>query len=280
MAIRVSVRGARPAVQLIGAVRLSVAMKDDPGQHSQGEMEAQRQESARLRDLAADARDVAADLRDQEAARREQVTGAEGTGAKLGAVPSAAAAAREHAASDRAHAADDRRRAAEERLAAQAYCKQVRTELLEARSDSLTGAHSRELGRATLQQEIDRARRSGEPFALAFVDVDGLKELNDREGHAAGDSLLRAVGAALRTGRRSYDPVVRIGGDEFLCGFTNTTLADCRRRIDQIRAVLEREVVTASISVGVAMLDDRDTLEKLIARADADMYSRKQGGRI
>jgi diguanylate cyclase (GGDEF)-like protein len=119
---------------------------------------------------------------------------------------------------------------------------------------------------------MDRALRSQEPFALAFVDVDGLKELNDREGHAAGDALLKAVVTALKTGRRSYDP---IGGDEFLCGFTNTDLNACRRRIEEIRSSLAREHATASISVGLAMLGDRDTLEKLIARADADMYVHK-----
>ncbi len=185
--------------------------------------------------------------------------------------------ARHRAAADRADAAGDRRRAAKDRVAADADRGQARLELGEARSDSLTGAQRRGLGLVTLQHEIDRSFRSGEPFALAFVDVDGLKQLNDREGHAAGDALLQAVVTALMTGRRSYDSVVRIGGDEFLCGFTNTDLVACRRRIEEIRASLERGRPAASISVGLAILGERDTLEKLIARADADMYSSKQG---
>jgi diguanylate cyclase (GGDEF)-like protein len=126
-----------------------------------------------------------------------------------------------------------------------------------------------------LQHEIDRSRRSGQPFALAFVDVDGLKELNDREGHAAGDAMLREVVAALKAQMRPYDPVVRIGGDEFLCGFTDTTLDASRRRVEEIRIALARGSA-ASVSIGLATLGERDTLEMLVARADADMYSRKQ----
>jgi two-component system cell cycle response regulator len=226
-------------------------------EHFAAERETQRDEAARLRDLTAQARDLAADLRDRGAA-------ADGM-------------AYDEAAADRASAANDRRLAAEDRASALAYRQQVRVALDQAHSDGLTGAQRRDLGRITLQHEIERSRRSQEPFALAFVDVDGLKELNDRDGHAAGDALLQAVVAALRTGRRSYDPIVRVGGDEFLCGFTNTNLTASRRRIEEIRESLERSDAAASISVGLAMLGERDTLEKLIARADADMYSGKQG---
>jgi diguanylate cyclase (GGDEF)-like protein len=225
-------------------------------EHFAAEREAQRDEVARTRDLVADARDLAADLRDHAAARRGR-----------GHV---------EAAADRARSADDRRLAAEDRASALAYRNQVRVALDQAHSDGLTGAQRRDLGRVTLQNEIERSRRSGEPFVLAFIDVDGLKQLNDREGHAAGDALLQAVVAALSTGRRSYDAIVRVGGDEFLCGFTNTNLIDSRRRIEEICGSLERSRAASSISAGLAVLGEGDTLEKLIARADADMYSGKQ----
>jgi two-component system cell cycle response regulator len=226
-------------------------------EHFAAERETQRDEAATMRDLAAQARDLAADLRDRE--------------------DEADDTARDEAAADRASAANDRRLAAEDRASALAYRNQVRVALDLAHSDGLTGAQRRDLGRITLQHEIERSRRAHEPFALAFVDVDGLKELNDRDGHAAGDALLQMVVAALRTGRRSYDPIVRVGGDEFLCGFTNTNLSASRRRIEEIRGSLRRSNAAASISVGLAILGERDTLEKLIARADADMYSGKQG---
>jgi diguanylate cyclase (GGDEF)-like protein len=241
--------------------------------------EAQRDESAKLRDLAADARDLEADLRDRDAAGQDEAVAVIGDGldSSVRVVLSAAVMARAQAAADRANAASDRRLAAEDRIAASADRNRARVELEQAHSDDLTGAQRRDLGRLTLQHEIERSRRSGQPFALAFIDVDGLKQLNDREGHAAGDALLQAVVAALETGRRSYDPIVRIGGDEFLCGFTNTNLTASRRRVDEIRGSLERGNIAASISVGLAILGDRDTLEMLIARADADMYSRKHG---
>jgi diguanylate cyclase (GGDEF)-like protein len=84
------------------------------------------------------------------------------------------------------------------------------------------------------------------------------------------------VVVALRAELRSYDAIVRVGGDEFLCGFTATKLEACRRRVEEIRAALAQGPAAASISVGLAVLGERDTLEMLIARADADMYSGKQ----
>jgi diguanylate cyclase (GGDEF)-like protein len=136
-----------------------------------------------------------------------------------------------------------------------------------------------ELGRATLQNEIDRSRRSGEPFVLAFVDVDGLKEVNDAYGHGAGDALLRCVVGALRSKMRSYDPIVRVGGDEFLCGFTNMGLDASERRIAEIRAAVGEGSAGASITVGMARLGATETLEELTVRADLNMYSHRPGSR-
>jgi diguanylate cyclase (GGDEF)-like protein len=239
-------------------------------------------ERQRLRDVNADARDVAADARDRASEAQEQELRASEDlrDCRIRALLSAGDAGRDHAAADRAGAASDRHLAAEDRASASADVGQARLELEQAHLDSLTGAQRRDLGRKTLQREIERSRRSGEPFALAFIDVDGLKELNDRQGHAAGDTLLQAVVGALRTALRSYDPIVRLGGDEFLCGFTNTDLETARRRVEEIRAGLADGTPTASVSVGIAMLGERDTLEMLIARADADMYSRKERRRI
>jgi diguanylate cyclase (GGDEF)-like protein len=235
-----------------------------------------RDEKARVRDLTADARDAAADLRDREAeAQAGNLVITDECEALVRELHLAASMARDEASADREQAANDRRLAAVDRTSAGADRGSARLELREAGSDGLTGVQRRDLGRVALQDEIERSRRSGEPFALAFVDVDGLKQLNDFEGHAAGDELLQAVAAALKTGRRSYDPIVRIGGDEFLCGFTNTDLTACGRRVEDIRGSLIRMSDTASISVGVAALADGDTLESLIARADANMYDSK-----
>ena len=75
-----------------------------------------------------------------------------------------------------------------------------------------------------------RARREGTSLVVAFVDVDGLKAVNDTHGHAAGDDVLRAVAERLRARMRSYDLLVRMGGDEFLCALPNITVAEARER--------------------------------------------------
>jgi diguanylate cyclase (GGDEF)-like protein len=254
--------------------------------------EIRRDRTASLRDATATSRDLVADQRDRAAEGEEEalllvedtrestiralLSAAHVLRGLAAADRASASSDREHAAADRVDAARDRDHAADDRACASADSSHARIELKRAHLDSLTGAHRRDLGRAVLQREIERSRRSGEPFALAFVDVDGLKQLNDRDGHAAGDTLLQTVAVALNAGLRSGDPVVRHGGDEFLCGFTNTNLEASRRRVDQIRTGLADGSPSASVSIGIATLGERDTLEMLIARADADMYSKKE----
>jgi len=106
---------------------------------------------------------------------------------------------------------------------------------------------------------------------MAFVDVDGLKSVNDREGHAAGDALLRAVAAAIRSHLRSYDPIVRFGGDEFVCALSESDLDAARRRFEGIAKLLAETMQSGSISFGLAPLRPDDSLEDLVARADADL---------
>jgi diguanylate cyclase (GGDEF)-like protein len=237
-----------------------------------------RDETARLRDESAGSRDLAAEALDQIAGLQEEaLLATQDSGhSTIRALVAASRGARGHAAADRAGAASDRERAAADRAKAAADGRQAHVDLQRAHLDSLTGVYMRDLGGITLQHEIDRSRRSGEPFTLAFVDVDALKELNDREGHATGDALLQAVVGALKSKLRSYDPIVRIGGDEFLCGFTNTELDAAQRRAEELRAAVERGPAAGSITVGLASLGPGDTLEALTARADSDMYSHRQ----
>jgi len=162
---------------------------------------------------------------------------------------------RELAAKDREHAATDRREAL--------------VELERAHTDDLTGAYRRGSGQIRLQEEVDRARRTGECLVLAFVDVNGLKETNDRDGHTAGDARLREVVDAMRSKIRSYEPIVRYGGDEFLCSFAGIEIAQVRARFDEIEALLSAGVDSGGLSVGLAELKDGDTLAELIDRADA-----------
>ena len=125
-----------------------------------------------------------------------------------------------------------------------------------------------------LSHEIDRARRSDGRFVLAFVDVDRLKLVNDRDGHAAGDRILQAVVRVIRARLRSFDPIVRYGGDEFVCGLTGTDLAEAERRFEAIASAIEAET-RVGISVGFAALEVGDTADRLTERADAAMLQVK-----
>jgi diguanylate cyclase (GGDEF)-like protein len=224
---------------------------------------------AQVRDAAADARDAAAQARDDAATSLDLELGARADSGR-------AARIRVWAAADRVHAAADRERAAMDRKDAARDLEQARADLARAQFDSLTGAYQRELGELELTNEIARARRSDGRLVLAFVDVDALKVKNDREGHAAGDALLRNVVAAMRSNLRSYDPIVRFGGDEFVCGLSHTDLDGARRRFGRIRDYLREVDDAASISVGLAELGPDDTLQDLTARGDAALYRAKR----
>jgi diguanylate cyclase (GGDEF)-like protein len=224
-----------------------------------------RDEASRLRDLAAQARDRAAEARDRLAAPFEP--------------GGPAAEARARAAADRARAAADRARAAADRDQAAADRRQIRAALTDAHLDELTGTYRRGLGTLALQREINRARHSTGRLVLAFVDVDRLKEVNDRDGHAAGDALLIDVAATIGVHLRSYDPIVRFGGDEFVCAFSDFDLESARRRFEEIQADLDRKRKGCSISVGFAELQKDDTLEDLAARGDASLYEVKHAKR-
>jgi len=236
----------------------------------------QRDESARRRDLSAIARDRSADARDRAAARRESTLPTPDAGRR---VERALSGLRSAAALDRAAAAADRERAAADREAAAIDRRQFRVDLTRAHLDDLTGVYSRGLGHETLRNEVARAHRVGHPFTLAFLDVDGLKTLNDSAGHAAGDDFLRAVAAAIRTKLRSYDPVVRVGGDEFVCGFADTGIEAARRRVIEMRAALAQTHPDRSFSTGIAELQARETLDQLLERGDQALYRAKQARR-
>ena len=228
-----------------------------------------RDEHATLRDLTAEVRDRAAEDRDQAIAEYQQAVGSNGNGGV------AAAKTRAEAAVDRARAAEDRESAAEDRREAARLRERLEYELENAQLDDLTGFYLRGLGKAMLQREIDRSRRSDGRMVLAYIDVDGLKRVNDEEGHDAGDRLLVNVAAAIRSRLRSYDPVVRMGGDEFVCIVSETDLEVGRGVVRAIRRGLTERQEGASITVGLAALEPDDSLDTLCARADAGLRATK-----
>jgi diguanylate cyclase (GGDEF)-like protein len=233
-----------------------------------------RHATARDRDEAATDRDRMAEIRD-EGGRGRDASATDLTFPtterearllhELAELRAQAAADRSRAAEDRARAATDRARAARERA-------RLEAELEAAHLDELTGAYRREMGRLTLSHEIERVRRSGGPLVVAFVDVDELKTVNDRDGHAAGDRVLQSVVHAMRARLRSFDPIIRYGGDEFVCGLGGADLAEAQRRFDLIGAAIEADT-GVGISVGLAELAPGDTADGLTERADAAMLA-------
>lgn len=181
---------------------------------------------------------------------------------------------RAQAGADRARAAADRARAAADRANAARERDRLEAELRSAHLDELTGAYRREMGRMALTHEIDRARRSDGRFVVAFVDVDRLKIVNDREGHAAGDRVLQTVVREIRSRLRSFDPIIRYGGDEFVCGLGGTDMEEAARRFNLIGHAIEADA-RVGISVGLAALAIGDTADQLTERADAAMLEIK-----
>jgi diguanylate cyclase (GGDEF)-like protein len=138
--------------------------------------------------------------------------------------------------------------------------------------DGLTGVYLRGPGSVELQREITRVRRNGQPLALAFVDVDGLKAINDSHGHGAGDRVLLEVTKALRAKLRSSDLIIRYGGDEFACVIAGLNGADATARLALVNAALAEVPEHPSVTVGFAELQPDDSAADLLARADAALY--------
>jgi diguanylate cyclase (GGDEF)-like protein len=247
---------------------------------------AARDAVARDRDVAAMARDEAAALQDEELTARDASWASE-----EGAVPdtkpqrpaaanrqraladrAAAAEARARAAEDRSQAARDREQAARDRAQAQKDRDALLQQLALAETDVLTGARTRRPGLGDLDLEIDRARRTGDPLVVAYVDVVGLKALNDTHGHAAGDELLRSVVSAIRGDLRSYDLIIRLGGDEFVCVLSGASIEEARQRFDAVKATLAADADHLyQIRVGFALLESAESSAQLIERADAEL---------
>jgi diguanylate cyclase (GGDEF)-like protein len=177
-----------------------------------------------------------------------------------------AAGDREHAGSDRLLAAEDRLRAAEDRN--QAVAEREADEV-----DALTGARRRDPGLVDMQREVDRAHRANGRLIAAYVDIDGLKATNDAQGHHAGDVLLKHVVGVLQANLRSYEPIIRVGGDEFVCALSDTTIEIVRKRFDQISAQLSLTPGEGSITVGFAGLEAGDSAMDLIDRADSALIA-------
>lgn len=262
------------------AARLREASRRDRLAAERETLARERDDEGRRRDREAYRRDRAAADRDREASRRDRLAARRNDSPAAVADRISAAQDRAAAALDRMRAADDRRESALDRHQSaldrwQSTLDRMRSsddrraasvERARLSVDDLTGLLRRRTGLRRLQAEIDRATRHGELVTVAFVDVDGLKPVNDRDGHPAGDALLRDVAKALRDCMRSYDVVLRYGGDEFVCGMVSVPEAVAEERFVEVgRRLAPRD---ASVSVGIAQLRPGETAQQVVNRAD------------
>ena len=155
--------------------------------------------------------------------------------------------------------------------------------------DRLTGLYNRLHFERALEAEIARAMRYDRPLALAILDVDHFKAINDEYGHTTGDRVLRTLSARLINSLRRTDVVARHGGEEFVVLMIETTSVQATERIEQLRQTIVEEptevegrALTVGFSAGVAGMrgrDDRLGAATLLDRADARLLTAKREGR-
>jgi len=151
-----------------------------------------------------------------------------------------------------------------------------------AENDPLTGVGNRRAFTRRLAEEVHRAGRYGQRFALVVLDVDGFKALNDRYGHFEGDLALEAIGDVLRATPRRSDSAFRLGGDEFALILEDAGVQEATRVVDRIGAGIAGVQAGAGhllrASFGVAIADGTPDPEALLQAADAAMYEAKRAG--
>ena len=143
-----------------------------------------------------------------------------------------------------------------------------------ATTDSLTGLPNRQALDELIEREVARSTRFGTPLSVAIMDVDRFKEVNDSDGHIAGDILLAALATNLRRDLRAVDVLARFGGDEFVALMPGCALEDAASSADRLR-----ETAGHPCSIGVSAWAPGDTASTLLLRADRALYQAKHAGR-
>jgi diguanylate cyclase (GGDEF)-like protein/PAS domain S-box-containing protein len=165
--------------------------------------------------------------------------------------------------------------------------KQARDDLLmQATHDALTGIFNRRHVEDVLGREIVRAERHARPLAVAILDADHFKRINDTHGHQTGDEVLRAISTRFQSTLRSNDVLGRYGGEEFVVVFPETKLEEAGAVAERLRAAVADSPINVgddalgvTVSIGLAAHTPGLDRDKLLQRADAALYAAKQDGR-
>ncbi len=152
--------------------------------------------------------------------------------------------------------------------------------------DGLTGIGNRKAMDMALTREIKLAHRHKQSLCLLFIDIDHFKQVNDLYGHRAGDRLLQHSANCIQSALRDTDQIFRYGGEEFVVLLNNTDIKAARLIAERIRLnvamtplTVDKQELSATISLGVATLESKDDGESLLKRSDSALYIAKNSGR-
>ena len=151
------------------------------------------------------------------------------------------------------------------------------------RFDKLTNLFNRRYFEELLEQQLERASRYKETFFLVSIDIDNLKQINDRYGHSAGDEMIQFISSRINSKIRSSDLFSRYGGDEFAAVFLNTDSQELIEKLEGIRGDILKEPLSVnahsvfcSFSYGIAGFPtDGNNYSELMKKADSQMYNYK-----
>ena len=161
-------------------------------------------------------------------------------------------------------------------------------QLLERARTDWTGLLTKPAWQHDAEIELTSAKRTGSPLAAAMLDIDHFKQVNDRFGHLAGDSVLRMIAETTRTQLRPYDLAGRFGGDEVVILFPGTTARQAERIVERLRASIATtavataagEQLTVTVSAGISDFgQEAADLGGLLLTADTALYEGKRDGR-
>jgi diguanylate cyclase (GGDEF)-like protein len=166
--------------------------------------------------------------------------------------------------------------------------KKQREYQLTSTTDELTGLYNRRWLREMLERQMLRSLGEVAPLALLMIDGDYFKMVNDQYGHNVGDQVLQALGATMLDWVRPTDLVARYGGEEFVIVLPGTDLVGARVVAERMRrmiaeartpSTLGEMLPVVTVSIGVALMEEADTIDEFIGRADAALYRAKEKGR-
>jgi len=155
-----------------------------------------------------------------------------------------------------------------------------------ANRDFLTGLYNRRYFFENMQEYIEDTKESGEQFAIAMIDIDNFKHINDSHGHDIGDDVIISISEILRTNTSYRDIVARFSGEEFCLVLKNINKYSASDILERLRAEVEKfnfnidmnNIIKFTISIGVAIHSD-DTLDETMNNADMMLYNAKQNGK-